>query len=270
MQILVAHLQRRGAIVTHCTSHLQEMRDWFPGVAWTTELHPKQFDRVILQYDNTERARALRALRSNVHCLFGDYQSSKHGPLRPGLDYCFERELTMAENIRRASEALFGGPALLDNGLTPPPSLQRHRYSQRVILHPTSADPRKNWLPSRFHTLARRLQQEGWDPVFVTAPHEAACWGSPCFPTLAHTAAFLYESAALIGNDSGPGHLASNLGLPTVILGPSAAHLALWRPGWAPCVPIAPSLTWKFVKRKWQYFISVDKVVQGFMKLTAN
>ena len=92
----------------------------------------------------------------------------------------------------------------------------------------------------------------------------------PVFNSLAETATFIYESGWFIGNDSGVGHLASNLGIPTLslILRPSLARS--WRPNFCMGKVILPTrllLIRKFKEKFWKYFVSVNKVYKGFLDL---
>lgn len=276
MQIVSAHLRKLGHDVTTFSSHLGSLREWFPGFQFS--LQPQldkidslfsSFDAIVLQHDNTPKARQIRSLGKPVYTLYGAHLESKHGPLRPGLDQCFDRSVCMAENLRLACQNLFPGiEASKENGLAPPQNLRLRRFPKRIAIHPTSSSPEKNWLRSRFHSLSQKLMDEGFEPFFVVPPQEAADWGSPLFSSLSQLALFLYESGGFIGNDSGPGHLASNLGLPTLILGPNRSHLELWRPGWTPGFIASPPLELKIISNNWQFFISVNHVMQQFKKLT--
>lgn len=101
---------------------------------------------------------------------------------------------------------------------------------RRVLIHPGSGSPLKNWPPKHFARLARRLRDAGYDPALLLGPAEA----DPPADLVAETAAvhrlessealvtLLQKSGGLIGNDSGVAHLAAFLGLATVaIFGPS-------------------------------------------------
>jgi len=278
MLIASNHLQKLQVEITTFSNHLPSLQEWFPQFQFSLQPPLDQiesifapFDAIVLQHDNTPKAKLIRQLRKPVYTLYGSHLTSKHGPLRPYLDVRFNPTLCMAENIRQASQTLFPARAALENGLTPLPHLIHRKYSKRVAIHPTSAVPSKNWMKASFLELRNTLAKNGWDPVFVTAPGDAKQWGSPLFPTLSELAAFLYESAFFIGNDSGPGHLASNLDLKTLIIGPSQKHLTLWRPGWYPGA-IAHPPNWieqfKLAKENWRYFISVSNVFKQFKKLT--
>lgn len=143
---------------------------------------------------------------------------------------------------------------------------------QRVIIHPTSSSPVKNWPAERFLQLAGRLKREGWAPVITVAPAEQEEWqarvGSDTklrvFPGLEELAAFYATAAAFIGNDSGAGHLASCIGLPTVLIYKRWRRHPPWRHGWAPTrVVFARGLS----ARNWQQRVSVDRVAGGFFDL---
>jgi ADP-heptose:LPS heptosyltransferase len=75
-------------------------------------------------------------------------------------------------------------------------------------------------------SLARKIRADGYDVVFSCAPNERPYWVEklnnnfelPEFKSINLFAEYLYESALLIGNDSGAGHLASAMGIPVVTL----------------------------------------------------
>jgi len=276
MQIAAAHLQRLGHETVTFSNPLLSLASWFPQFQF--EKHPapetleKRFDAILLQHDNTPRSKLIRALNKPVYTFYGSHLVSKHGPLRPSFDVVFDPQICMAENIRNGLQTLFPGIApSLNNGLTPPAGLQFRRFPQRVAIHPTSSSKEKNWSKRSFLKLKERLEKEGWEPVFIAPPEEREAWNGPLFPALSDLAAFLYESGYLIGNDSGPGHLASNLGLATVIIGPSSKHLAFWRPGWERGALAYPP-EWvektKITKSIWFKFITNSNVYKRFKELT--
>ena len=279
MLIASNHLQKLQVEVFTFSNHLTSLQEWFPHFQFHLQPPLDQieeifapFDAIVLQHDNTPKAKLIRNLRKPVYTLYGSHLTSKHGPLRPFLDVEFDASLCMAENIRRSSQTLFPAKASLENGITPLPHLIPHKFPKRIAIHPTSATPSKNWMKDSFLKLAQELAKAGWEPAFVVPPKEAKNWGGALFPTLSELAAFLYESAFFIGNDSGPGHLASNLNLHTLIIGPSQKHLTLWRPGWYPG-SIAHPPNWveqfKLTKENWRYFIPVNHIIKQFKKLTA-
>jgi hypothetical protein len=263
MQIAANFLRKQGLEVVTFSNALPSLADWFPGFAFAPQ--PKldeierqfaSFDEIVLEYDNSPKAKKIRDLPKPVYTLFGSYDLAKHGPFREGVDVRLDRSICMAENIAKAMHFFFGEKSTLENGLVPPPHLVRQKFPKRVAIHSSSTLEEKNWLMESFLKLQTLLKQEGWDPVFMTT-----------FPTLSDLAAFLYESGYLIGNDSGPGHLASNLGLPTVTIGSSKKHLSFWRPGWQRG-EIAHPPAWLPKSINWKKLISVNHVNKKFKKLT--
>jgi len=275
MQIAAFHLQRLGFEPVTFSNPLLSLKNWFPHFQFEKQpvsveiLAP--FDAILLQHDNTPKAKAIRSLNKPVYVFYGSHNLLKHGPLRSAFDIKFNPALCMAENICLGLKTLFPGPEpTLENGLTSPPHLQFRRFPNRIAIHPTSSSKEKNWSRSSFLKLAAKLEKEGFEPIFIAPAEEAQEWDSPPFETLDDLAAFLYESGYLIGNDSGPGHLASNLGLSTVIIGPSYEQLSFWKPGWQRASLSYPPF-WvqktKLTRKYWMNFITVNDVYQQFTKL---
>lgn len=97
-----------------------------------------------------------------------------------------------------------------------------------VALHPGATDPRRCWPAERFADIARRCVDEGCGVVVVGSPAErelvarvTAGLDSPLVRALADLplpglCGVLASSLVLVGNDSGPRHLAHALGTSTV------------------------------------------------------
>lgn len=237
------------------------------------------FDAILLQHDNTLIARQIVSLRKNgasVFIFYPTYLESKHGPLINPLDYAFDHNLTMAENCQRGSIALFGGHATLFNGLHPLPELSHRKHRRRVLLHPTSADEKKNWPKGKFLRLAELLEEKNFEPCFILSPAEKKAWPeveSPDLPTLEDLASLIYESDYFIGNDSGPGHLASYLSIPHLIIAQDERMMRRWRPGWHQGQIIYPP-RWlpnlkglRLRENKWKQFISINSVLNQFISM---
>ena len=75
--------------------------------------------------------------------------------------------------------------------------------------------------------------------------------------------AFIYESGALIANDSGNSHLASFLGVPVVTIYRKDNRHFHWRPDWGPCQVVAPWLT-----IHWRPFIRISTILAALETLT--
>jgi ADP-heptose:LPS heptosyltransferase len=110
----------------------------------------------------------------------------------------------------------------------------------RVVIHPGSGSPQKNWPAECFAQVAQRLARAGIPVVFLEgeADHaqchrtlEAFGRNTPLIAGLSirEVAGMLSRSQLLIGNDSGISHLAAAVGLPVIALfGPSDPEV--WRP----------------------------------------
>src|SRR5690606_12744344 len=98
----------------------------------------------------------------------------------------------------------------------------------RVALHPGARDPRRRWPAERFATIADRLTERGYEVVVTGGPGEADLvrdvGAAATHPvrilagtlSLAGLTGLYAECAAVIANDTGPLHLATALGTPTV------------------------------------------------------
>lgn len=106
-------------------------------------------------------------------------------------------------------------------------------HPSRILIHPGSGSPKKNWPINYFIETAQMLHQKGLNPEFILGPAEHSL-----IAILAEVEALtehvhriddlqvlvchLKSAGGYIGNDSGVSHLAAFLGLPTVaIFGPS-------------------------------------------------
>lgn len=164
--------------------------------------------------------------------------------------------------------------------LVAPPELEHRRYPRRVIVSPDSAGPeKKNWRPSAYLKLCRKLQALGYTPEIIVAPKNHEAWkrmkgntfNTPRFEDIAALSAYMYESGVVVANDSGNGHLASFLGIPVVTIYRKRNPLFHWRPDWEPGVVVCPafSLPWK-KETLWKHCISVSRVIGGIESLLAR
>jgi ADP-heptose:LPS heptosyltransferase len=108
-----------------------------------------------------------------------------------------------------------------------------------ILLHTGAAQPVRVWPLERYQSLVRRLRARGLDVKVVCNPEQRDWWlgagetGVAAPETIAELLALLDESGLFLGNDSGPGHLASLCGIPTFsVFGPQL-------PGWF--VPFHPA-----------------------------
>lgn len=113
-----------------------------------------------------------------------------------------------------------------------------------VAIHPGSGGEAKCWPVDRYEALIHQLIDRGQRVMPLLGETEAERWpseiterwrtefGAQVFGSLSELHTALSGASGYVGNDSGPTHLAAQLGLPTVALfGPTAPGL------WAPLGP---------------------------------
>lgn len=153
--------------------------------------------------------------------------------------------------------------------LTLPVDWKNDINCSRVLIHPTSSNARKNWSLAGYVKLARLLSHNGYEPVFTMSPGEAKYlrreideqFPIVTFPSTMSLAKYYSQSAMLIGNDSGNGHFASMLGLPTVTVVNVRKRYFAWRPGWGSNTLVRPWLSRRLVgSHLWQKSISTHRV----------
>ncbi len=149
--------------------------------------------------------------------------------------------------------------------------------SRRILIHAFSSHPDKNWDIQRYFDLAKKLQNNGWQPVFSAAPNEEAelitameqygqAFDYVVLKDLLELCRFYRGARGLIGNDSGCGHLASFLGLPTVTILNGIRPRYRWRPIWSRNRLVWGWLPRKLVKDSWSEYLSVARVYRAFEK----
>lgn len=284
LSITSHHLAQTGFDATICNAHIGGFGRWLKG-AKTAPQPPlgdllPEYETVLVQHDNTPRCRTLvagrRARGLATYVFYTNYRTSKHGPLLAPYDFPFDETIPMVANVIEGTKRLFRIPHVTsDNGFRPPEGLLHRRHIRRIAIHPTSADPQKNWLKPRFFALAEKLRKEGLHPTFLVSPQERPAWleaeqrgfDLPLLPTLEDLASTLYESGGFIGNSSGLSHIASLLRIPHAILSPQERNMRLWQPGWLPGTLILPP-KWvpnlkgfRLKEQYWKHFITVKRVL---------
>lgn len=190
----------------------------------------------------------------------------------------FDKSKTMVANLVAYLHRVWNPHATAETGLRVPSGLIHRQYLDRVVIHPTSGEDSKNWLPGKFMRLARELLEKGLSPVFVVSPSEQSVWEwveprgfSLVVPAdIDQLGRYLYESGYVIDNDSGIGHFASLLLIPTLSLFARASYSRLWRPGWCTGSVVTPfwSLPGSRLKQLyWKELLSVRRVVRAFDKV---
>ena len=73
-----------------------------------------------------------------------------------------------------------------------------------------------------------------------------------------------------IGNDSGGGHLAACLHIPTLSIHGRKGKAKVWRPGWGQVEVVTPLINvigGSLRQHLWKYFLSIAAVERGFTQL---
>lgn len=224
MLIASYQLQQAGFDVTTVTKH--QFGKWFQG---KTSEEIGSSDAIFLQHGNDQRSRSIKDSKTPVYTFYGSYKEEKHGPWLPGYDFASDLNQTMVANIQKALRVLFSIDANDQNGFSPPDHLQHRKHSKRVVIHSTSGDPSRNWPLVKFKKVAHWLVTQGLEPVFL-----------PKLPSTHELLSYIYESGFFLGNDSGPGHVASCLQIPNLIIGREEEHMRHWRPGWKQSEIVVP------------------------------
>ena len=287
MMIASYRLQQEGYEVTTFQETIGQLNQWFPNQHFArrstiTTKSLDSFDFILLQNDNTPFSfNLIDRYRAKIHVFYSSYEQKKHHPLT-AKDYLFANSKTMVTNIAEGVATLLGQVIPIEeNGITIPQGLSHRKYKNRIIIHPMSTDPKRRWKAKKFVQVAKKLKKEGFEPVFALSYPERKEWlpliendfPVPQFPTISDLAAYLYESNILIGNESGTGHLASNLGIPTLIIARCKKQIGLWRPGFLTGEVITPSSYIPNVKcmrireKKWKTLISSQSVLKTFHKM---
>ncbi len=161
----------------------------------------------------------------------------------------------------------------LNNGLN---AGVRKKQPKKVLIHPTSSNQRKNWPSDKFVNLVKELQTKGYDPIVTVAPNERQTWLKLCgeitevplFESIKDLAEFYRDAALFIGNDSGNGHLASALGVPTIQMFMGWKKSPAWRAGWAENTVITARFPFNLFKSKWAEGVTISDVMNEVTKIS--
>lgn len=288
--VLPNNLQLNGWAVDTYQNTLVEIQSWFPQLPLYSYPDVDSVSRILSSYDwffvfQNDASPFIQKLIEEGKRRFPDQLKviyiypSKHIINEPYYaDAQIDPSLPVAENMRAFCEKILHLPKITkNNGLIPPANLQYRKYKKRVAIHPTSSREGKNWPREKYVKLALHLRDQGYEPMFIAdsswSVHE---FESRMFPNLDSLTQYLYETGYLIGNDSGLGHLASALGIPTLTLSRRKTLANLWAPSFHTNVVVTPS-SWipnirglRLRDQYWKKFVSVSKARRGFERLVAH
>lgn len=298
MTVVAQHLAKLGYSVDIFNPHLEELKAWFPdynfkkpenlisqqNAANSNYEHLASYDWVFCQHSNTPFVKELKTNRQKLkRCsfIYAAFNPQRHSPLNPD-DFICHDDLPLVHSLQMMGKDFFKLKDLTKKpSIKIPSHLVFQKNKKRLLIHPTSTCPIRTWDKKKYLLFAKKLQAQGYEIAFVMHPKEREYWEKiiprgfliPFFKHLSDLAAYIYESAALIGNDSGPAHLASLLNLPTLIITNDPKRLILWQPGWKKSLLAFPP-NWvpnfKFLRLKinhWQKFTSVTRILKAFEQL---
>ncbi len=265
--ILAHNLTLSGCQVTTFSSILYQLRDWFPQSAILP--FPNNLQSSFSTFDTIIAAD--HSIVNETHAFGNQLIILKEDE--------FDRNVSIAQNIQIACQQRLGLPfSQRKNGIQPLRDLRFRSHPKRLVLHPTSSDTKKNWPADKFIALAKKLEKQGYSPYFCISPAERKHWEQlvphdqlPFFSSVSDLASFVFESGYLIGNDSGVGHLASALNIPTLSLFARKSYAHLWRPGWGHGHVVTPPpfvLGARLKQKCWKQLLTVTRVHKAFTHLT--
>lgn len=266
--IVVNNLQQQACHIDVYGDYIFQLKSFFPAskIYSSDQFNDQtinQYDIIISQYRHD--LNNYDVSHCQIFCI-DDYQF-------------FRRKINMlAIQLAACREIFHLDHPKENNGLILPDDVQSRCYSKRVMIHCTAHQLFREWPPKKFIVLANYLKKNAYDPQFIVASSERqrcqwvrdANFAMPEFDSFVQTATFIAESGWFIGNDSGIGHLASNLNVPTLTLGVRSSLLRLWRPAWSPgivCLPNRCLISRPLKEKYWRQFLSVNKVIKAFTLL---
>ncbi|MBN3755647.1 glycosyltransferase family 9 protein [Paraburkholderia sp. Tr-20389] len=271
LMTVARNLQLSGKRVTVFSGHMDALREWFPAMDIRPALNDDDADSLLRQFDTVIQLHADRPVP----------RLAQRHPAAIVLEHLCRApspEAMAARLTHFCRESLHLRHAQMDNGLSVPAGLIHRKHALRVAIHPTASTADKRWLAPRFLSLARQLKSRGFDPHFIVTDEERADWehvqkygiGLPRLGSLDNVAAWLVECGWFIGNDSGIGHLASCLQVPTLSLFMRKGIARTWRPGWGAGKVLVGGAwlpTGRLKERCWKYALSVSQVLRAFEQL---
>ena len=292
--ILSNNLHLNGWHVDTYQNTVGSMQNWFPHLIVNSYPKIEDLPRILSAYDwyfvvhNDTDEFVIKLIQEGKR-RFPDrlkviyLYPSKNIVNEPYYSDCLtDSQASIAENIHLFCQRVLHLPKITkSNGFIPPPELVHQKHPDRVVVHPTSARLTRNWPKEKFVKLALHLKEEGYRLAFVPGPKDHEEWKGllsldfalPSFPSLDLLARYIYESGYLIGNDSGLGHLASALGIPTLTFCRRKTWANMWAPSFHRGEVVTPS-SWipnirgfRLRDRYWKKFISVGMARRAFDRL---
>jgi heptosyltransferase III len=287
--VLSNNLQLNGGAVETFHPFLGSLQEWFPHLPIRGFPSVEKMEEVLAGFDRffiiLEKTPWMQSILEICQKKYPKKTTVLNPIATPNRDYPywesgrFDGNRTFVENLYAfCKDILKFNVVTKSNGIVAPEQLLPRRFDKRVVMHPTSSREGKNWPREKYLRLAHQLREEGYSPAMILTEDERKGWDlsgieAPHFAGLPEMAAYVCESGYMIGNDSGIGHLASCLGLPTLTICRSAQNSKFWRPSWARGEVVLPSGLVPNIKglrlrdQHWKKWISVGKVLRSFSEL---
>lgn len=283
------NLWLNGSLVDTFHPSLGGLAEWFPDLPISPFPKLEEIKETLSSYDLYfiiyEKSEWMQTILSYCQTHFPNQTTVLNPIATARKDYLyweggrFDGKSTFVDNLHTfCKETLRLSNLTKTNGITPPYPLIHRRFLDRVIIHPTSSRVGKNWPKEKYILLKNLLKSQGFHPLFTLGPQETKDWEGLgieifCSSSYSELATFLYESGWMIGNDSGVGHLASCLNIPTLTICRSKQTAQFWRPGWGlnevitppSFIPNLKKLRWR--DRYWKNWISVRSVFKKFQSI---
>tara|TARA_R110000822_G_scaffold8704_16_gene34255 strand:+ start:3011 stop:4042 length:1032 start_codon:yes stop_codon:yes gene_type:complete len=279
-----------GAQVTFCSSVLLSAKDYFPwlivipdGESALGEV-ASDYDLVIACFEKCYRMDAWRAEYGELPNTA--FVTAKKIARESGLDgrdvlvrgrqfpsasraFCLDSKSgqTMVDWVDSYAKTVFH----LDAG--PKGQMLSHEVQgsqgDLVLIFPTTPQAKKNYWLGGFRLLATALRRRGWRVEFVCMPseHQALAARLPgflvhSFPDIRCLMEFVAGAATVISNDSGGGHLASMMGIPTFTITRRRKQF-VWRPGFnKDNTVLYPLMRFKWLRKQyvWRPFVPIWRI----------
>src|SRR5689334_5935940 len=211
--VLSSNLYLNGAVVTTFHPFLQEMQRWFPHLSirsFPTVEELVQFDAFFFIY---EKSAWMLPLIAYCEKHYREQTAVLNPIATKNRDYPywdvgrFDGMRTFVDNILSFCRSSLCLKLLTkSNGIEIPEEKEMEHHERRVIIHPSSSRPGKDWPKEKFFALSDLLKEHGYDPVFVLGKEERGGFdltriNAPLFHNLDQLARFVAASGYMIGND---------------------------------------------------------------------
>lgn len=256
---LAHNLVKNGYLVEVFHNELGQLQDLFPHFSILKYPEKEQaasllegYDHLFINADTSEINQHIRKIAKNNH----PQKTKEFWPSSSKKvvgDFAFNKEKSVVDNLLDFCKNHLKLKRLeKSNGIKPLKDLCFRKHKNRIIIHPESSKLQNNWPAKKFVKLALHLKKQQFEPVFIVSKQERPRWEKmkmpfikmPIFSTLQDVASYVYESGYFIGNDSGIGHLASSLKIPTLCIFSSRRKQFLWSPGFTLTFGVCP---WPFL-----------------------